>query len=125
MELSALREVQGLQLHDAVFLVAVRDVDPLVDGEAADFPVLMVDMRAKRGNTVRAERKAFWYFAVAFKIQFITSHFLHIFLSFIVVFARLDHHLKWSLENSSNSYLLPGRDTLSFHVLQHDNPYED
>ena len=50
MELRPLRKVQGLQLHDAVFLAAVGNVDALIYGKAVDFSVLVINVRAEGGK---------------------------------------------------------------------------
>ena len=55
MELGPFRKVQRLQLHDAVFLAAVCDVNALIDGKAVDFTILVINVRTEWADAVRAK----------------------------------------------------------------------
>ena len=74
MELCPLREVQRLQLDNAVLLRAVRHVDAFVDSQSVDLAKLVVDVGTQRTDAIGAERHRFGRLMIELFVNFRTFH---------------------------------------------------
>ena len=74
MELCPLREVQRLQLDNAVLLRAVRHVDAFVDSQSVDLAELVVDVGTQRTDAIGAKRHRFGRLMVELFVNFRTFH---------------------------------------------------
>ena len=80
-ELRPFLKVQGSQLHHPVLLRAIGHVDPLVDGQPGNLPVLVVAVGPDGADPVRGKGNALRVMMIDFLVNFFCFH--AVFLSMV------------------------------------------